>query len=341
MIPNLPPLKRRRFLALALGGVVAGAARLAADAGALPPAISRRARALGADVVLTVYHENRAEAEAAIAAAFARIEQVERVMSLYRPESQVRVLNRTGLLRNPHPDLVAVLEAGREWSRRTGGAFDVTVQPLWELFRRCCRDESRLPTEAEIAEVRAKVGWRHLAIEPDQIVIEKAGCRVTLNGIAQGFAADAARATLEAHGIRHALIDTGEIGVLGAHPAKVGWDIAIKHPRVVERPLAWARLRGRCLATSGDYESWFSADFANNHLLDARTGRSPRDVASVSVVAETACVADALSTAAFVLGLEEGRRLVESVPGADALLVGKDGATAHTRGFPLGSEAAS
>jgi thiamine biosynthesis lipoprotein len=282
---------------------------------------------------MTVFHEDQTVAKRAMEAAFAEIERLEQIMSLYRPESQLSVLNRNGHLRHPHPDLLGMLRTSKSLSERSGGAFDVTVQPLWEVYSRC-RWEGRLPGESELRLARAKVGWQHMRLSDDEILLEKAGCQITLNGIAQGFAADAALRVLDGHGIRHALVDAGEFAAHGRPAGRDAWKVAIKHPRRAEPFAAEVPLKDFCLATSGDYETYFSPDFRDNHLLDPRTGCSPLHFASVSVLAPTACEADALSTALFVLGLDKGRKLLESTPGTDALWIAKDGTAEWTPGFP-------
>jgi thiamine biosynthesis lipoprotein len=289
---------------------------------------------MGTGVTITVLHPDKAVAEAAVGDAFSEIERVEQLMSLYRPDSQLSILNRTGALEHPHPDVVRVLRAADDLWERTEGAFDVTVQPLWQLYSRCAR-QGLSPTEADLREAQAKIGCRQIHISPELIHLDQYGVQITLNGMAQGFAADAARHALEARGITHALIDAGEIGAVGQNLEKEKWRIGIKHPRNPSQFLGVARLQDRCLATSGDYETCFSDDFRENHLFDPRTGRSPSELASVSVAAPTAFEADALSTAVFILGPEKGRALVESVPETDALFVTKSGRVERTTGFPV------
>ena len=158
-----------------------------------------------------------------------------------------------------------------------------------------------------------------------------------MNGIAQGYAADRAAAALNRHGIRHALINTGEVNALGRKSNDTAWTVGIQHPRREDAYISLARLAGRCLATSGDYATTFSSDFQHHHLFDPRSGRSPTHVSSVSIAAPSALQADALSTAVFVLGPERGLELVQAFRGADALLVKKDGSALATNGFPQGT----
>jgi thiamine biosynthesis lipoprotein len=298
--------------------------------------VSRSNYALGSRVILTVYHENQELAEAAISSAFEELELVEQVMSLYRPESQIRQLNATGHLADPHPYLVEVLRTSNDLSERSLGAFDVTVQPLWTLRHSCARTGQE-PDEAALTKALRNVDWRRVAVSDRKIELRGDGTEITLNGIAQGFAADAVRRILVSHGIRSALIDTGEIGTLGKHAQQRDWSIGIKHPRETGSLIGMARLNGRCLATSGDYETTFTNDLTQHHLLDPKTGNSPTELSSVSIAANTAMQADALSTAVFTAGLRDGMELVKSIPGADALFVTKQGKVVRTAGFPLAS----
>jgi thiamine biosynthesis lipoprotein len=192
-----------------------------------------------------------------------------------------------------------------------------------------------LPDAAETQDARRKVDWRQVNLSAKRAWLTGQGTAVTLNGIAQGFATDRALAALRSHGIEHALVNAGEIGPLGRRQDDNAWTVGIQHPREPEAYVALSRLDGRALATSGDYATTFTPDRAYNHIFDPRTGRSPDELASVSVVATTAMEADALSTAVFVAGVERGRELIEASPGADAFFVLKTGRTLATREFPL------
>ncbi len=294
---------------------------------------SRSSNALGSTVSMTVLHCDKAEAEAALDAAFAELELIESVMSLYRPDSQVCRLNRDGCLSNPHPHLVKVLKHAAQVAAQTDGAFDVTVQPLWKLFRDAQR-RGKLPDDDAVQRARESVDWRRVQVATDRIQLDGKGTAITLNGIAQGFAADAAMATLRRCGVEHALIDAGEMGALGSKPTGEGWKVGIQHPRDPEAFISMARLKDRCLATSGDYQTRFSDGFAHHHLFDPHTGHSPMELSSVSVAAPSAMAADAVSTALFVLGFGRGMKLIQRAADTDALLVLKTGRVVATEGFP-------
>lgn len=333
-------ITRRRFL-YSLGGITAGLSlsvlhrtAVSVDGSRLAHPFVRTGRALGSTVSLTVVHAEHAVANRALSAGFDALEHVENVMSLYRPDSQLSRLNRDGILRDPHPDLITVLTAAEELSRLTEGAFDVTVQPLWSLFAEASR-AGRAPTASEIAEARARVDWRAIEVTSQTVRLHGRGTQITLNGLAQGYAVDRVSAALRDHGVQHALIDTGEIAGLGHKPSADPWRVGIQDPRVENAYAALANLDDRCLATSGDYSTAFNRDRTEHHIFDPRTGRSPAELASVSVIAPNGLWADGLSTAVCVLGVEAGMRLLDRIPRSDALFITKSGETISTPNFPV------
>lgn len=343
-------LPRRAFLLSLAGGAaglgawwVARSWPIATPSGESRPVrspVTRTARALGAEMSITALHEDALRAAQAIDAAFAAIDEVEAVMSLYRPTSQLCLLNRTGVVANPDGRFVEVLSLAQDIAARSRGKFDITIQPLWKLHADSAR-AGRAPSEAELTFARELVDWRKLAISPRELRLHRRSMAVTLNGIAQGYAADRALAALRQHGIEHALVNSGEMGSLGQSARGDRWGVGIQHPRAADSYVAIADLDGRCLATSGDYATTFDGDPARHHLLDPATGRSAGEFSSVSVVAPTGMLADALSTAVFVMGVEAGRELVASLPGCDLFAVKSNGTTVMTPGFPLrrGAEA--
>jgi thiamine biosynthesis lipoprotein len=290
--------------------------------------------ALGAEVSITLIHSDAAAAEHALTSAFAELRLVDSIMSLYRPDSQLSRLNAVGSLSDPHPYLTSVLVAAQAMAQRTEGAFDTTVQPLWSIWD-AARKRGEDPDPARIADAVRRIGWRQVDVSPARIRFLREGGAITLNGIAQGFAADRALEALRRRGIQHALVNSGEVGTLGGKADGEDWRIGVQHPRQEDAFLCLALLRDRCLSTSGDYATSFRPDRREHHILDPRTGRSPQVFSSVSVAARTAIEADALSTAVFVLGAEKGLQLVRDTPDADALLVFKDGARLATAGFPF------
>lgn len=333
--PVQPRTSRRRFL-LGLGamGIFAAPHRLPSALAAWPAlsSVTRCGKALGAEVAITALHADREAAAKAVDAAFDELTTIERLMSIYLPSSQVSLLNRDGRLQNPHPCLVEVLRRSAAISEKSGGGFDITVQPLWELYA-SAKKQGRLPDQSAIESARAKVNWRKVEVGETLIRFGAPGMAVTLNAIAQGYAADRVIAALRKHGIEHALANTGEIATLGRRADQRPWIVGIQHPRHRDGFIATARLEGRCMATSGDYATAFSDDFLYNHIFDPSTGRSPRELAGVSIVADNCTDADALATAVFVMGHKKGLELVRSMR-AEAFFVFKEGRILATEDFP-------
>jgi thiamine biosynthesis lipoprotein len=290
--------------------------------------------ALGTKVSITALHRDENAGHEAINAALAEIDLVEAVMSLYRADSQVCRLNATRAFDKPHPYLMEVLRYATKIAERTSGAFDVTVQPLWKAYDEA-RRQGQLPSPDAVAQAQRQVDWRQVQIEGQRITLRPPVSAITLNGIAQGFAADRALTVLRSHGVEHALIDAGELAPLGKNAEGTPWRVGIQHPRVDDAYIALVDLDNRCLATSGDYATKFSADGRYNHVFDPRSGKSPEELASVSVVAPTAMEADALSTACFVLGAEAAQRMLQELPNVDALFVLKNGRVLRTSTFPI------
>jgi len=341
-------MKRRHLFQASLGLGLLGAAGLAVGrlGGVATAAPQRQADALywqtrpllglGTTLSLRVAHRDPALAERALDGAVATIRHVEAQMSLFDPHSALSRLNRDGVLVDPHPDLLGILRLAQSVSERSGGAFDVTVQPLWNAFEAAQRDDAGLPSDQAVLQARSRVDWQALELSPRRIRFTKPGMGITLNGIGQGYAADLVRRQLQAAGIEHALIDTGEWATLGQPDAQHGWTLGIANPRDESRLIAQLRMQGRSIATSADNQTVFSSDFKNHHIFDPHTGYSPPELASVTVAAASCALADALTKVMFVAGTARALQLAPHWK-VDVLLVDKAGRWQATPGFGLGA----
>jgi thiamine biosynthesis lipoprotein len=324
-------MHRRTFIAAALGSVAGGAKVLdVLDVLDAPATLhTGAALAFGTTVGVSVRHPDAGLAQRAISAALIEARRIDGLMSLYDPASQVFRLNRDKVLEGPDPHLLAVLGHARALSRLTLGAFDITVQPLWRSFR----DAAGLPSACERLHLRSLIDWTGVQAGSGRVALGRSGMAITLNGLAQGYAADLALAALRRHGIRHALVDTGEYGALGRAEGRP-WTLGIRDPRAEEGLAARLVLDGRCAATSGDYAAAFTPDRLHHHIFDPATGDSPLELSSVTVLAPTGLEADGLSTAFMVLGARRAHTLAARLPGVDLLTIGKDGAAWKSAGFP-------
>ena len=324
-------MKRRAFMQLGVGSAL-GAVQ--ATTGASPLVwTSRTLNAMGTAMRLQLAHSDAAQAEQALTAAIADIRSIEDQMSLFRPDSALCQLNRTGVLTQAPADLLQVLHIAQQVSERSLGAFDITVQPLWLAFE-AARQQNRLPTAAEVSAARSKVDWRGVQVRGDTVRLKQRGMALTLNGIAQGYAADKVRARLQALGVQHALVDAGEYAALG-HAEHVGdWTLGVASPRGSHALLAGIAMQGRCVATSADDQCSFSADYVNHHIFDPRTGYSPQALSSVSVMADSAVQADAITKVIFMSGYEQALSLAKAW-GVEILVVDKHGRWQASVGLPL------
>lgn len=295
-------LSRRRFIAISAAfATVSGAAPAAA------PFTVWRGTALGAGATIRINHPH---ADRLIARARAEIDRLEGIFSLYRTDSALVGLNKTGLLSDPPFELLDCLSVCAAVHAASGGRFDPTVQPLWQLYATSFA-RGRAPGEDEIAAACAHVGWAGLSFDTDAVRLAP-GMGLTLNGVAQGAIADRVAALFRAEGLTDILIDTGEMRALGGRPGGGDWPVRIAGTKYMEP------LREAALATSAPVGTVFDAAGRVGHIIDPRTGR-PAAVKweSVSVVAPTAAVADAVSTAACLLETrEEILAMIAQYPGA-------------------------
>jgi thiamine biosynthesis lipoprotein len=332
-------MQRRTFISAAIGSVagVAGAILPGSMARGTATASGVRlyqgaALAFGTTVAVTVLHHDQRQAELAIEDALHAARNVDRLMSIYSPASQVFQLNRDGRVARPDAHLLAVLAQARALSQWSDGAFDITVQPLWQLFR-AAADQASLPAEALRREAQARVGWRQLAWDRREVRFLQPGMALTLNGLAQGYAADMALAAVQARGVRHALLDTGEFVARGQRAVRRPWTLGIQDPRDAEILAATLKVEGRSVATSGDYECTFTPDFVHHHIFDPAKGDSPRELASVTVLAPTGLLADGLSTTFMVTGAARAHAMAARMDGVDLMTIDKQGRRQMSPGF--------
>ena len=221
---NLPMLNRnltrRRMIAIAAtaaGSALLSGGRAAKAAGA----VRWRGSALGAQVSIEIYHPDRAEAERLVSLCVVDVRRLEQQFSLYRADSAISALNRTGILVSPDADMLALLKASLHFAGLTDGAFDPTVQPLWQLYAdhfSSERPDPAGPPLQKLAESLAKVGRSGLLVSENRIALTRRGAAITLNGIAQGYATDRVVDRLRSAGLSTTLVNMGEIRAIGQGP---------------------------------------------------------------------------------------------------------------------------
>ena len=288
--------------------------------------------AFGTTVALSIVAEDARAAEPAFAAAFAEIRALDGLTSLTQAQSEVFRLNRDGRLENPSAALLDMLKAAQLMHVATDGAFDVTIQPLWRAMDAAAK-RGRWLDAGEIAAAQARVDATALRFCARSVAFARSGMALTLNSLSRGYAADRVAETLARLGVGCAMFDTDVLGARGLRPDGRPWLARVRHPRRAQDSVALAPVAG-FLATSGDYAYYWSPDYARNHIVDPRRGVSPGDFASVTVKAGSGLMADALSTAAFLVGRQAAPALLARF-GAEALFVGKDETVSRTSRFPI------
>jgi thiamine biosynthesis lipoprotein len=332
---HLRGLSRRR--AIMIVGAVAGMPLLVIGDRSSDgvPLFRWQGTSLGSPSRLLLYHPDRTVAARLAGRCVAEIERLERVFALYRTDSELARLNRDGRLDAPPQELVVLLSHCQHLSALSGGAFDVTVQPLWNLYAaHFFATPSPLPGGPHpraIEGARRLVDWRGVDVTARRVSLARPGMGLTLNGIAQGYVTDRVTAILRDHGCDCVLADMGcsELRALGGHADGRPWRVGLADPRRPQELAVTLDLRDGALCTSGGYGTKFEATGRYHHLFDPATGGSAQRYVAVSVTAPTAMVADALSTALYVAPPEREPTLLASFPGVAARLTHPDGTIRH------------
>jgi len=281
---------------------------------------------MGTFATISVYDDDEKSSQEAINAAFARISDIESKASIFDTSAEAFRLNRDGYLDNPSTDLLNLLKTAREYYRLTDGGFDITVQPLLELW-----DNDKLWQQDEwtqqdkVEKALQLVDMDKVEIKDYGIYFKREGMKITLGGIAKGYAAGEAIKLLRDRGIENALVNIGgDMSALGAKPDGNPWHIALVNPDNTSQKLAAFDFTGKSVVTSGNYQRYFTPDKKVHHIIDPRTGYSANECISVSVITADGTLADTLATTVFVLGPQSGLELVESLGGVECLLVDSD-----------------
>lgn len=322
-------LSRRRLLELGAFGLAGAGAAVIASTFPGVKSVRRSGIAFGTIVSITLVDDGKAEIEHAFVDAFAAIRTIESAASLFDPASEISRLNRDGYIENPSSDLVMLVDSALRLAEASSGAFDPTVQPIWLAWQSA--QSNGLPSKVALDEAVARVGYRAVRCEPGRISLGKAGMALTLNAIAQGYATDRVLAAVGARGIRHAFIDTGEIGARGYRASGAPWRVSVANPRT-DRSITDVPLASRhFIATSADNACHWTPDFSEHHITEPWSGHSPRELAEVAVIASSGLIADGLSTAAMVSGRDRAIELLAAIDSSSAaLFVDKSGRVTAT-----------
>lgn len=279
---------------------------------------------MGTSIEVQAFGGDAAIRKSAIDEAFAAFAEVDRLMSNYRDDSELSLVNRraaAGTVDVSEP-MFSVLAAARRVSTASNGAFDVTVGPLVRLWG--FHDKKpHLPTAAELAAVRPLVDYRNLLLDPPKrsVRFARPGVEIDLGGIAKGFAVEIAADVLRRHGLGGFIDAGGNQYLLGTPPGKRTWTVGIKNPDVPDRVMGVVETGEISVSTSADSSNFLVANgLKYGHILDPRTLEPSSAALSVTILSRDGTLADAMSKAAFILGPKEGLALVDSFPGMSAVI---------------------
>ncbi len=292
---------------------------------------------------IEMYSADSAEASRAAEAAFARAEELEQIMSDYRPDSELMRLSREGA-KAPFPvssDLYDVLAKSLWTSELSRGVFDVSIGPLVDLWRGAHKT-GRLPDPGEITKAKSLVDYRNIELDAARhsVFLKCAGMKLDLGAIGKGYAADQMLAVLEAQGIGHAMVVAGGEVVVGEPPpGKSGWkvDVGTADADAGGAPCTLV-LRAAAVSTSGDEHQFLELNgHRYSHVINPATGWALEGESSTTVMARDSTTADALATAFSLMSVTDGIRVAESLPGVAVLWVRQVGGEwkhSTSQGFP-------
>lgn len=276
-------------------------------------------------VTITVYSSDEKTAEEAISAALARMEEIVKVASIFDEQAEAFQLNRDGHLDAASDDLLKLITLSLDYNQITDGCFDITVQPALDLWAGGLWKESEEVQQSTINQTMGLIGSDKIVIEGKKVYFKVGGMKITLGGIAKGYAVDGALEVLSNMGITHALVSAGgDIGTLGSKPNREPWSVALVDPDDTSQRLASFSFSDKAICTSGYYERYFDPEKKAHHIINPETGYSANECKSVTIIAENCTRADALATGVFVMGPDDGMKLVESLDDVECLIVDAD-----------------
>ena len=290
---------------------------------------------LGTEISVYLWHDNDAEGRRLMEAVFAETARIDAVMSTYRPESRISDINRRAAAESVDagPELYGLIEQSLDISVLTGGAFDITYESVGQHydFR-----ERRRPDADTVEREKSRIDYRLVELDPvsNGVRFGKPGVRINLGGIAKGYVVERGVELLRRAGVRNAVVTAGGdsrlLGDRRGRPFVVG----IRDPRVDGEVAISLPLEDEAISTSGDYERYFEEDGVRyHHILQPSTGEPAAGVHSATVIGPDAVMTDALSTSVFVMGVDEGLRLIAGLPEYESIVIDASGRIYYSDGL--------
>lgn len=288
--------------------------------------VEKKGALMGTFINLKALCASRQQGLEALEKAYEEMARLSVLLDWRRSITPVGALNEAGRLELPPLEMSENLALAHKYYRLTGGAFDISVLPVFQLLRHRFQADSRPPSKAEIKEMLSLVGSHHMTFDRKGVRFQRSGMAITLDGVAKGYIVDRGLEIIKKSGVEDCLVSAGgDIRVSSSTGSGRHWRIGVRDPRVEGEHLTIIHLDDGAVATSGSYEIYFDAERRYHHLLNPVSGMPAAGNVSVTVKSATAAGADALATALFMMDHHEALRLTASLPDTCCLIVDREG----------------
>ena len=290
---------------------------------------------MGTEVSVYLWHDDAGTGAEAVDAVFAEMARIDAMMSTYKDDSRISEVNREAATRpvEPGEELFQLILRSLDISVLTHGAFDITYDSVGQHydFR-----ERRRPDAATLAEELERIDYRFVEAnrETRSIRFGRPGVRINLGGIAKGYAVERGAAVARSFGVRSARITAGGDTRLLGDRHGMPWMVGVRDPRDENRVAVTIPLENEAISTSGDYERYFDEDGERyHHIIAPSTGTPAGEVQSVTIIGPDAVITDALSTSVFVMGVDDGLRLISTLPDYEGIVIDAEGNMFYSDGL--------
>ena len=290
---------------------------------------------MGTLVEITISHSDPDIIQAVTTQAFDEMKRIELLMSTYLPDSEISRINRAaGKNAIPvSPEVEEVIREGLYWAEQSGGAFDITIEPLVQLWD-FDGEKEIIPGKNTLRKTASLVNYRNIEIKDHTVRLKKRGMAINVGGLAKGYAVDRAISILRGM-VPNGIVNAGgDLFAFGQKNKQTPWNIGLQHPRNPQDLLAAFTVKNHAVATSGDYQRYFIKNGVRyHHIFDPQTGKPARLMISATITTTEVMDADALATAVFVMGPDKGIEWVDSMENVETMVVLEDGSIRYSKNF--------
>jgi len=290
---------------------------------------------MGTLVEITVSHSDPDVIQTVTTQAFDEMQRIEQLMSTYLPDSEISRINRAAGKEaiSVSREVEEVIREGIYWSEQSGGAFDITIEPLvylWDFDG----EKEIIPRESTLRKTASLVNYKDIEIKDHTVRLRRRGMAINVGGLAKGYAVDRAISILRGKVTNGIVNAGGDLFAFGQKNKQTPWNIGLQHPRKPQELLAAFAVQNHAVATSGDYQRYFIKDGVRyHHIFDPLTGRPARLMISTTIITMEVMDADALATAVFVMGPEKGIEWIDSMENVEAMVVLENGSIHYSKNF--------